>query len=215
MINFHGISKPTGESRTYPNEMTREGIRGLELNKMKEGPIPAFHNAALPFTRFVAGHGDYTPVGYSNPGPTTFAHQLATAIVFTSPLQVIAENPAVLLEDERVVPALDVLMAIPPVWDETRVLAPSAIAETAVFARRSGASWFVGALNGTEETRTIDRLDLSFLGTGTYRAVLLSSPEPERFRRIERELGSAERTLAVTMGPGDGFAAMFVPLDKP
>ncbi|GAA3413430.1 glycoside hydrolase family 97 catalytic domain-containing protein [Paenibacillus hodogayensis] len=211
MINFHGISKPTGESRTYPNEITREGIRGLELNKMKEGPIPAFHNAALPFTRFVAGHGDYTPVGYSNPGPTTFAHQLATAIVFTSPLQVIADNPAVLLEDERVIPALDVLKAIPPVWDETVVLAPSAIAELAVFARRIGACWFVGALNGTEETRTIDSLELSFLGSGPYEAVLLSSPEPKAFERIERILGSVERSLAVTMGPADGFVAMFAP----
>ncbi|WP_158606425.1 glycoside hydrolase family 97 protein [Paenibacillus ginsengarvi] len=211
MINFHGISKPTGEARTYPNEITREGIRGLELNKMKEGPIPAFHNAALPFTRFVAGHGDYTPVGYSNPGPTTYAHQLATAIVFTSPLQVIAENPAILLEDERVILALDVLKAIPPVWDETRVLAPSTIAELAVFARRSGLCWFVGVLNGTEETRTIEMLDLSFLSPGTYDVILLSSPEPRTFERVERRLGSAERSLAVTMGPADGWVAMFVP----
>ncbi|WP_158289342.1 glycoside hydrolase family 97 protein [Paenibacillus flagellatus] len=214
MVNFHGISKPTGESRTYPNEITREGIRGLELNKMAEGPIPAFHNAALPFTRFVAGHGDYTPVGYSNPGPTTFAHQLATAVAFTSPMQVIAENPAVLLDDGRVRPALDVLLALPSVWDETRVLEPSAIAELAVLARRSGDRWFVGALNGTEKPRAIDRLDLGFLGAGAYRAVLLTSPEPAAFAREERTYRDGERTLAVKMGPADGFVAMFVPSDE-
>lgn len=214
MINFHGISKPTGESRTFPNEITREGIRGLELNKMKEGPIPAFHNAALPFTRFVAGHGDYTPVGYSNPGATTFAHQLATAIAFTSPLQVIAENPAVLLEDERVQPALDVLKAIPSVWDETRVLAPSAIAELAAIARRSGGRWFVGVLNGTDKSRTIASLDLSFLGEGTYRAVLLSSPQPAAFVRTETELADGQRALSIEMGPADGFVAMLVPADN-
>jgi alpha-glucosidase len=61
MINFHGCHAATGEERTFPNEMTREGIRGIEVNKMKEGPLPASHNAALPFTRFVVGHADYPP----------------------------------------------------------------------------------------------------------------------------------------------------------
>lgn len=132
MVNFHGSHPPTGESRTYPTEMTREGIRGLELNKMREGPIPAWHNAALPFTRLVVGHGDYTPLGYSRPGPTTFAHQLATVILFTSPMQVIAEHPEVLLTDPATAPALDLLTQIPAVWDETVVLEPSAIGELAM-----------------------------------------------------------------------------------
>ncbi len=39
MVNFHGCQAPTGESVTFPNEMTREGIRGMELNIMNE-PIP-------------------------------------------------------------------------------------------------------------------------------------------------------------------------------
>src|SRR5690606_19577658 len=56
MVNFHGIQTATGEIKRYPNEMTREGIRGLELNTHPEGPIIASHNEALPFTRFILGH---------------------------------------------------------------------------------------------------------------------------------------------------------------
>ncbi|MFK7694441.1 glycoside hydrolase family 97 catalytic domain-containing protein [Paenibacillus sp. HJGM_3] len=211
MMNFHGISKPTGESRTYPNEISREGIRGLELNKMKEGPIPAFHNAALPFTRFLAGHGDYTPVGFTNPGTTTWAHQLATAILFTSPLQVIAENPDVLLRDPRVLPALDVLKAIPSVWDETRVLPPSAIAELAVMARRSGEVWFVAAVNGTNQVREAE-LDLSFLDGCPYEAIAITSPERAALRRNEATWGPADRSLRIVLQPEDGYVAMIRPV---
>jgi alpha-glucosidase len=216
MINFHGISKPTGESRTYPNEISREGIRGLELNKMKEGPIPAWHNAALPFTRFVAGHGDYTPVGFSNSGLTTHAHQLATAIVFTSPMQVIAENPKFLLKDPSVRPALDLLKAIPSVWDETRVLAPSAIGQLALFARRSGTTWFLGILNGTDKSMLLSTVDLSFLGEEEYEAEYISDREPGSDQETETKLvRSSERltggsaSLRVPLSPAGGFVARF------
>ena len=79
MVNFHGANKPTGESRTWPNEMTREGIRGLESRQIE---FRSRHNATLPFTRYLAGHADYTPVVFgSRRGDTTAAHQIATAAI--------------------------------------------------------------------------------------------------------------------------------------
>ncbi|TLS49012.1 glycoside hydrolase family 97 protein [Paenibacillus antri] len=208
MINFHGISKPTGESRTYPNEISREGIRGLELNKMKEGPIPAWHNAALPFTRFVAGHGDYTPVGFSNPGETTYAHQLATMVAFTSPLQVVAENPAFLLEEAAARPALDVLKSIPSVWDETRALPPSAIGELAVLARRSGEAWFLGVLNGKAERTTV-RLPLSFLDDGAaYDAVEIVDRGPGSMARKEGMRVASRDAVDIVLEPNGGYVAV-------
>ena len=125
LVNLHGCQKPTGEIRTYPNEITREGVRGIELNRITanyekrmrdEGRtpdpdryvpgdenqnIPASHNAALPFTRGVLGAADYTPVAFTMPGGTTAAHQLAFALLLDSPLLTIAENPFVLSGDER------------------------------------------------------------------------------------------------------------------
>jgi alpha-glucosidase len=102
MVNFHGANKPTGEARTWPNEMTREGVRGLEYNKWSA--LPPSHHAALPFTRYLAGHGDFTPctLDPEKLGGTSFAQQLATTIVFTSPLQHWADRPERYLESEAV-----------------------------------------------------------------------------------------------------------------
>lgn len=208
MVIFHGVAKPTGEARTYPNEITREGVRGLELNKMKEGPIPASHNAALPFTRFVVGAGDYTPLSYSQPGPTSWAHQLATFIQFTSPMQIMAEDPEKVLNDPATRPALDVLQSIPAVWDETRVLAPSAIGRLSVMARRSGTTWFLSLLNG-DQPATVENPDLSFLGEADYRAVELTSPEPRTFARREIENAEARTSLRFELPAGGGAVVRF------
>ena len=132
LVNFHGCQKPTGEAYIYPNEITREGIRGLELNKLTEGPIPSYHNVLLPFTRFVVGHGDYTPLSFVNPGNTSFAHQLATLVAFNSPLQVVAEDPAVLFHEPLVAPALDLIKSVPTIWDQTIVLPQTILGQTAV-----------------------------------------------------------------------------------
>ncbi len=160
LVIFHGCQKPTGEQYTYPNEITREGIRGVELNKMKEGYISAFHNASLPFTRFVVGNGDYTPLTFTVPGETSFAHQLATLVCFTSAFQVIAEDTDLLLTDSHIRPALDFIKRVPTVWDQTIVLEPSKIGELAVIARRRDNRWYIGVLNGAGVAKTIT-LDLT------------------------------------------------------
>ena len=162
LVNFHGCQKPAGEAFTYPNELTREGIRGLELNKMREGYIPAYHNAALPFTRLVVGHGDYTPLSFTVPGTTSFAHQLATLVCFHSPLQTIAEDLDLLLNDPHVASAVGFIREVPTTWDEVKVLPPSEIGKLAVLAKRKGKDWYIGVLNGESEEKTIE-LDLTAL----------------------------------------------------
>jgi len=154
MVNFHGCHAPTGESKTYPNEMTREGIRGMELNIMKE-PIPAWHNAALPFTRLVLGHGDYTPGLFSNKANTTNTHQLALFYLFNSSFQCMAENPVKLLADSQFKPVIPMLQKLPVTWDETVVLKCSAIGEIAAFARRKGDIWYIAAINGSAKNKEI------------------------------------------------------------
>ena len=206
MIDFHGANKPTGESRKYPHEMTREGIRGLEYNKWSE--LPPRHYASLPFTRFLAGHGDFTPCTF-NPKMlkgTTFALQLATAVCYTSPVMFYADKP----ELYRQSPAFDVIKAIPSVWDETVVLPGSRIGDLAALARRKGDTWFVGIINGALQ-RSYD-LDLSFLGGGRYASVQLADhPKgPERLVRTE-EVVTAAASPRVWMNAGGGFVAMLTP----
>lgn len=212
MIDFHGIWKPTGESRTYPNEISREGIRGLELNYMKEGPITPQHNAALPYTRLAVGPGDYTPLGYSRPGATTWAHQLATAVQFTSPLLVIAESPALLLHDEATRPALDVLKEIPSVWDETEILPGSSIGDLSLMARRTGRTWWLTGLNGRSSGQEMPAGLLRFLPAGRFRGTLITSPTARSFARHELSDLSAATPLHVHLGAGDGFVLRIQPV---
>ncbi|OWW23304.1 hypothetical protein B4Q04_21395 [Zobellia sp. OII3] len=179
MVNFHGCQQSSGEYRTYPNEVTREGIRGLEVNHMKEGPLPASHNAALPFTRYVTGHGDYTPLGLTEPGETTWAHQLATLVTFYSPFNCIAENTQFLLKTKSVQPALDFIKTVPSVWDETFVLPQSKIGELAAIARRKNNDWYLGVLRSGPSQEM--QIDCSFLGDGEYLAeIITDDTEAER-----------------------------------
>jgi alpha-glucosidase len=138
---------------------------------MREGPLPASHNAALPFTRFVTGHADYTPILFTNPGPTTWAHQVATLVTFLSPLQVFCEDPVLMMEDPVLQTALPLMQAIPTVWDETIVLPGSAIGGLAAIARRTGDSWFVGILNGRESREY--EFSLDFLQDGRYQGTVI------------------------------------------
>jgi len=212
MVNFHGANKPTGEARTYPNEMTREGVRGLEYNKGIIYTLSPSYNATLPFTRFLAGHADYTPVTFSRwfMGKTSFAHQLATPIVFLSELTHYADKPEMFLEYDKTAPALDVLKSIPTVWDETIVLPGSEIGEVAGFARRSGKIWFIGVLNGGD-AKTL-RINLSFLGPGNYQAVILVDKMRTKmgFERSEK-IVNAKSILEAKMRAGGGFVAKLTP----
>jgi alpha-glucosidase len=205
MVNFHGANKPTGESRTWPNEMTREGIRGLEARRT---PAWAEHNTTLPFTRLLAGHADYTPLVFGERRKeTSWAHQIATLVVFSSPAMVYGANPASVLAN----PARDLIRTIPSVWDETRVLPPSAVGEVAAFARRSGDRWFVGVLNGPAARQV--ELRLGFLCEGRYRATLVrdKGDDGAAVDLEDREL-SRGNALALDLRPGGGFVARLSPV---
>jgi alpha-glucosidase len=209
MVNFHGSNKPTGYDRQYPNEMTREGIKGLEYNKW--GAVSPRHNAALPFTRLLAGHADYTPVTFTDDKlkGTTYAHQLAMAFVLTSPVTHWADDPTNYLNS----PARDVIEAAPTCWDETVVLPQSEIGSLAIMARRKGDRWFLSAINGSSTTERSVSVDLAFLAPQQpYDAVLLgdSSSSP-RFTRNEQRVNN-NSTLNLWMQPGGGFVGMFTTL---
>lgn len=198
MINFHGANKPAGESRTWPNEMTREGIYGLEHRRMEAWG--AF-NATFPFVRMLAGHADYTPVVFGERRrETSWAHQIASAAILTSPVLVYGGNPASFLSN----PAVEMIKSIPSVWDETRVLPPSEIGELALFARRRGSDWFIAAMNGPEERRV--NVDLSFLPSGKYHALIVRDRKEEA-GTVEVERRTIAGSLELTMRPSGGYIA--------
>lgn len=213
MVNFHGSNKPTGGTRTYPNEMTREGVRGLEY-RIWDDYLPPSHNAALPFTRLLGGHADYTPVTFlaSKLGGTSFAHQLALPFILISPVTHWADDPIRYLES----PARDVIEAAPTVWDETIVLDGSEIGDLAAFARRKGSTWFVAIINGDESSGRTVPVHLAFLGAAPYEAVLLGDLDTTAagFDRSEQVVDGND-TLSPWLRPGGGFVAMFTPAGVP
>jgi alpha-glucosidase len=158
-------------------------------------------NATFPFVRMLAGHADYTPVVFGERRrETSWAHQIASAAILTSPVLVYGGNPASFLSN----PAVEMIKAIPSVWDETRVLAPSEIGELALFARRKGGDWFIAAMNGPSE-RTIN-VDLSFLPAGSYRALIVRDRKDDA-AAVAVETRILSRTLDVAMRPSGGFIA--------
>ena len=206
MVNFHGANKPTGEIRTWPHEITREGIRAQEYVLWDQ--LPLAHYGALPFTRMVVGHGDFWP-GYVRPKylkNTSAVFQLATAVIFTSPFFCWPDHPEAYLES----PFLHLIRTMPAVWDETRVLECSAIGQFVAFARRFDRDWYVAILNCEDKEAMYD-LSLLFLDEGKYTATLYRDGDGARTAvRIEAgNLVRKDQRISVRLQPGGGFVARF------
>jgi alpha-glucosidase len=161
----------------------------------------------VPFTRDLAGPADFTPVVFGDRRKeTSWAHQIATAVIFTSPLLVYGGHPRSLLDN----PAVDMIKSIPSVWDETVVLPESEIGEVAALARRHGKDWFVGVVNGAGP-RTLS-IAPTFLGTGRYTSLVVrDDPDNPAAVRVERGDRHAPAPLTIALREGGGFVARFTP----
>jgi alpha-glucosidase len=204
MVNFHGANKPTGEIRTWPHEITREGIREQEYLLWDQ--LPLAHYGALPFTRIVAGHGDFLPA-YVRPKylkNSTAIFQLGTAVIYTSPFICWPDHPEAYLQS----PLLHLIRTMPSVWNETRVLEGSAIGKLVAYARRSNRDWYVAILN-CDDQETSYELSLSFLGDGDYAATLYHDREQARAAmRIESgSVMNKKQQISVRLQSGGGFVA--------
>lgn len=158
LCNFHGAPIPRGWQRTYPNLLSTEGVYGAEWYNN----VPTFtaraaaHNATLPFTRNVIGPMDYTPCAFSDsqhPHITTHPHELALTVLYESGLQHLADRPESFLAQPQAVQ--DFLAGLPAAWDDTRLVSGYP-ADHAIIARRSGRTWYVAGINGTDAERDFD-----------------------------------------------------------
>jgi len=229
MVDAHEPIHDTGERRTYPNVMTREGARGQEYNAWSgDGGNPPEHEINLFFTRLLAGPMDYTPGifdilierGTGRPRTpeearvrTTLAKQLALYVVLYSPLQMAADLP----ENYEGRPAFQFIRDVAVDWDTTAVLR-GAIGDYVVVARRQrdSATWFLGAITD-EQARTFD-VPLSFLTPGRRYVAEIYADGPGASWRdnplpvaISRRIVTARSTLRIAMAPGGGQAVRIRP----
>ena len=229
MLDVHEPIHDTGERRTWPNMMTREGARGMEYNAWSsDGGNPPEHETNLFFTRLLAGPMDFTPGvfdilierGTGRPRRmdeprirTTLAKQLALYVVLYSPLQMAADLP----ENYDRKPAFQFIRDVAVDWDTTRVI-DGRIGDYVVVARRErrGEQWFLGAITD-EDARTFD-VALDFLPRGRrYVAEIyadgpganwVDNPLPVTISR--RTVTSASR-LRMALAPGGGQAIRLRP----
>ena len=230
MLNVHEPIKDTGERRTYPNMMTREGARGQEYNAWaRDGGNPPEHETILFFTRMISGPMDFTPgvfdilIASTDGTPrspeesrvrTTLAKQLALYVVLYSPLQMASDLP----ENYEGQPAFQFIKDVPVDWERTEVL-EGKIGDYVVVARqeRGGTDWYIGAITD-QEARTFE-IPLSFLSAGgSYVAEIyadgegahwLHDPFPIEISEQRVDTGS---TLTVALAPGGGQAIRIRPV---
>lgn len=222
MVNFHGAYKPTGMSRTFPNVINYEAVRGLEYNKFArpEGTTIK-HAASIPFIRMLAGPMDYTPGAMTNAREADFfvvndrpmsqgtrCQQLAMYVVYEAPLQMLADAPTAYEAEPEI---MEFLGPVPTTWDETYAI-DGEIGEYAVIARRKGNEWYVGGL--TSEARKV-KVDFSFLGEQVYNADtyvdgLNAHRLGEDYRRSKVQV-SPLTSMVFEMAPGGGFVLRLTP----
>lgn len=219
MLDAHEPIKDTGEQRTWPNFMTREGARGQEYNAWSpDGGNPPSHDVNLVFTRFLSGPFDFTPgvlqVTYpqyrkSNRVNTTAAKQLAMYVTFYSPLQMAADLPA---NYEKYRDLFQFILDVPADWEESRML-NGALGEFVTIARkqRGGDDWYLGSITD-DQKRDFD-VSLKFLDPGKkYIAEIYRDADDADWNtnplayKIEKRLVTSGSTLSLQLAPGGGEA---------
>jgi alpha-glucosidase len=221
LINFHGAFKTSGFNRTFPNQVTREGVLGNEYNRWSARVTPE-HKLTLPFTRFLAGPADFTPGGFLNRQPRQFkadgkaaqvqgtrSAELALFVIYDSPICCVCDHPS----HYRDQPGADFLKIVPTVWDDTHVL-DGAVGEHLVTVRRNGERWFLGALTDRNARDISVRLD--FLGHGEWKLKLWKdAPDSDL---VAEHLVTEQRTVSIAdvltlhLAHAGGAVAVFQPV---
>ena len=221
LVDFHGGQKPATMTRTWPNLISTEGVRGLEQAKWSDFANPE-HDVTIPFTRMFLGPMDYTPGAMRNGSKKSFAHvfetpmsmgtrchQLAMYVVYESPLQMLADSPSNYLREPE---TMEFLGPVPTVWDETRVL-DARIGDYVAVARRHGRDWYVGAM--TDWTARDLEIDLSFLPAGAFELdAYADGVNADRwasdYARTKSEVDRTRR-VKIRLAEGGGWAARLRP----
>lgn len=210
MVNLHGCTVPRGWRRTWPNLMTMEAVRGAEQYGFDEHfpETAVWNNTILPFTRNVVGPMDYTPVTFGDflfPHQTTNGHELALAVLFESGLLHYADGVASYQSSPPFVREL--LRDIPAAWDET-LFVDGFPGEFVVLARRTGSTWYLAGINGTQEARHLE-LPLGFL-TSAAPSLVVTDADDGAWRSKTGSVRPSDR-FRLVMQPAGGFLARLEP----
>ena len=217
LVDYHGVFKPTGLQRTYPNVIGYEGVKGLENYKWAIEDQPRYVTS-IPYIRMMAGPMDYTPgamrnatkenfrpIGANPMSQGTRCCQLAMYVVFEAPLQMLSDNPTTYMKEQE---CTDFITSVPTTFDETVPL-DGKVGEYVALARKKGDVWYVGAITNWDARNVT--LDFSFLGEGTYQATVFkdgvnADRDATDYKKEVVKILSADK-LIIQLSPGGGWAA--------
>ena len=221
-INAHEPIKGTGKRRTYPNAISREGLRGQEFNAWaSDGGNPPSHLSIVAFTRMLSGPIDFTPGVFNikfdeykkdNQVNTTLAHQLALYVVLYSPIQMVCDLPEHYMKDGKLHPMFQFIVDVGVDWNQSKVL-DGEIGDFVIIARQEKGTnkWFVGGISD-ENARTL-KVDFSFLEDGkSYTAAIYKDGENAHWDNnpldysIENKEITNKSSLDIDLSAGGGFA---------
>jgi len=225
LIDFHGTYKPTGLNRAYPNVINFEAVHGLEQLKFPTTVDQVKYDVTVPFIRQIAGPMDYTQGAMRNSTKDNFrsvfsepmsqgtrCRQLATYIVFESPLNMLCDSPTSYDKEQE---CTDFITSVPTVWNNT-VAIDGKIGEYIVMARQKGETWYIGAMTNWD-ARTLD-VNLSFLQAGNYVAEIFkdglnADKKASDYTKEIVQIGEG-RKIKIVMAPGGGYAMRIYPIGK-
>lgn len=214
LVHLHGVWKPTGWQRTYPNLMNHEGALNLEYLKWSDRCTPE-HDLRMAFTRLIAGPMDYHLGGFRAVRRAEFqprmvapnvlgtrAHMLALYVCFDNPMPMVADYPLA-YEGQ---PGFEFIERVPTWWDETKVL-QAELGKQLVVARRRGSTWYLGGARGAGAA--VAEVPLTFFGRGSrtlrcWRDAEDPGADPNALVIETREVRSGE-SLRVPLADGGGF----------
>ncbi|WP_343274209.1 glycoside hydrolase family 97 catalytic domain-containing protein [Ligaoa zhengdingensis] len=198
MLDIHGANKPTGEVRTWPNLLTREGIRAQEFNDVR-----AAIDTMYVFTRTAIGPADYNPcIDLLQGGDVTAGHKVALNILYETGLPC----PSDKVETYKRLPVYTLVKNMPARWDDT-VFLSGAPGESAALARRNGEDWYVAAIC-TDAQDAIVPLD--FLGDGEYNAYIYMDGSSRWDIDLKIQKVTAADVLTVPMSQNGGCTIKIV-----
>ncbi len=220
MIMYHGAYPPKGFNRTFPNNITREGVLGSEYNIGSDKASPD-HDVTLPYTRMLEGSFDYEPLVFNNATKKGFrtiegnvmtqgtrCHQLAMFVVYDNPMEIFGGNPSQAWLEPKFT---ELMAAIPTTWDETNVI-DGKVGEYIVTARQKNNQWFVGGMSNWL-ARDID-MKFDFLEPGNYTAtVCKDGVNADRYAGdyiLSDTIIHKNDTMKIHLAPGGGFVIKLV-----
>jgi len=206
MVNFHGCTVPRGWSRTYPNLLSMEAVKGEEVYRFgklfpEKAPV---QNTILAFTRNVVGSMDYTPVGFSDrkySHLTSWSHEVALSVLFESGIIHLADGIGMYNELPEYVKYF--LKQVPAAWDETKFISGYP-GKQVILARRKGDTWYIGGINGENVPTTIEFFLPFLTNKNRYVNLIVDGDDSKSFLQ-QSEVCNNKSKIKVNLLANGGF----------